>query len=265
LAASPVSGDASAESSRKYKLVSATYLDKTYPDGILSVNEAGDEVELRQWTGKRKKEETTVARFRLEPNADVLVDGPLLRVSGLSITLESSGFAGEVADLLRRPAREREAMRILAEAEYSVSGFLTAREEALNFLLRVKVDPRGALLSVESLWTADDTDPLDAVCSTYSMRLAESLEKMKSSLADYEKKLGSGVTDRLYALVYTIGAVQTAIFEAGSNLVPELAALQELGITVTAQDMRMEKLTERLMPKAHQGLVAFATARLPSS
>ena len=252
--------------SRAYRLVSASFQDKTYRDGTLCVDEAGSEIELRQLTGKRKKkEEVVIARFRLEPNAEVLVDGPLLRVSGLSIALESPAVAGEVADLLRRPAREREALRGLSEVESFLGGFLGAREDALNLLSRMKVDPRGALLSVESMWTTDDTEPLAAVYSNYSARLSESLERTKSSLASEEKNLGPALTETLFALANAIGAVQNALFEGGSDLTQELASLQELGIAATAQDLRLEKTTERLLTRAHQPLVALARARPPSS
>jgi hypothetical protein len=250
---------------RTYRLVSATYQDKAYPEGVLRVNEAGSEIELTKWTGKDRRTGAVVARFNLEPNVDVLVDGALLKVSGLSITLESPGVAGEVADLLRRPTREREAVMLVSEAESSVSGFLEVREEALNVLSRIRVDPRGALFEVQSMWTNDDTEPLDAVYSKYSTLLAESLEKMTSSLAGGEKVLGSGVTNRLFALAYTIGAVQNALFEGDSDLVQEIASLHELGIETTAQDLRMPKPTERLMLRAHQELVVMVTARSPSN
>ena len=262
MAAPSAEGDAPAGGpSRSYRLVSATYRDKTYRDGILRVDEVGSEIELRQWTGKRKMEEAVIARFRLEPNAEVLVDGPLLRVSELSVTLESPSIAVEVSELLSRPARESEAVRLLSEAESTVSGFLGTREEALNLLSRLKVDPRGALLGAESMWTAEGTEPLDAVYSNYSIRLGESLQKMTSFLEGSEKSVGPAVTDRLYALAYTLGEVQNALFEGDSDLVQELAALLELGIATTAQDLRMEKAAERLVLRAHQALVAVATAR----
>jgi hypothetical protein len=72
---------------RTYRLVSAAYQDKAYPEGVLRVNEAGSAIELRQWTGKDRRTGAVVARFNLEPNVAVLVEGPLLRVSELSITL----------------------------------------------------------------------------------------------------------------------------------------------------------------------------------
>lgn len=257
-------GASSQAPSRAYKLVAATYRDKAYPDGILRVNEAGDEIELRQLSGRRKREEAVVARFRLEPDAEVSVDGRLLRVSELSITLESPALAGELADLLRRPAREREALRGLSDVEASLGGFLETRQEALNLLSRMRVDPRGALLSMESMWTADDTEPLDAVYAGYSSRLSESLEKMKSSFASHEKSLGPALTERLFALAYSIGAVQNALFEGESDVAPELATLQELGIATTAEDLKLEKPTERLLLRAHQALVALATSSPPS-
>jgi len=209
LSSPPPGGDASTESPpHAYKMVSAIYQNKEYPEGTLSVNAAGTEVELRQWTGKKKRAETVVARFRVEPNAEVAVDGALLRVSELSVTLESPGVAAEVTDLLRRPARELETLRLVSEAEASVSRFLEAREEALNQLSRIVVDPRTALFDLDSTWNpAEGKEPLDSVYSTCSARLAESLEVMKSSLAEGEKGLGAGATDRLYAIAFTVGAV----------------------------------------------------------
>lgn len=124
MSSSPAGGDASEAPSRAYNLLSATYQNKEYQEGVLRVNAAGNEIELSQWTGKKKRVETVIAKFRLEPNADVQVDGALLRVSELSVTLESPGAAGEVADLLRRPARELEAVKLVTDAEASVSGFL---------------------------------------------------------------------------------------------------------------------------------------------
>jgi hypothetical protein len=249
---------------RSYKFFSASYADKAYSDGTVLFYGEENEIELRQSTGKRKKEEAVIARFRVEPNAEVKVDGPFLKVSELSITLESPDLAGEVAELLRRPGKQKEEVTLLNEAESSVGVFLEARGEAMGLLSLMKVDPRRAMVSVESTWTADDAEPVDAVYSAYSARLAESLEKMTTFLNEAEKNLGSGVTNRLYALAYTIGAVQNTLFEADPDLTQELAALQELGVATTAQDLKMDKSTERLMIRAHPTLEALAAARAPS-
>ena len=123
-----------------------------------------------------------------------MLDGPLLKVAELSITLESPSIAAQVALTLERPARERETLRLLLEAESSVSGFLETREEALKFLSWLKADPRGALLSVESLWTTPNTEPLDAVYASYSGRVAESFAKMTSSLSGARTGLGTPTT-----------------------------------------------------------------------
>jgi hypothetical protein len=267
VSSAPPPGDASAQGpSRAYAVVSATFQNREYPEGTLRVNEAGSELELSQWTGRKKKRtEAVIAKFRLEPNVEVLVDGPLLRVSDLSVTLESPAAAGEVAELLRRPSKELEVVRLVSEAETSVGRFLESREEALSTLSRIKADPRNALFAAGSTLTlASDVEPLDALYSTYSARLAESLEQMKASLAGGETILGSGATERLYAIAYTVGAVQNALFDGDSDLAQELAALQELGIATTAQELRMENPTARLMARAQPALVALATSRARS-
>src|SRR5271170_3701010 len=133
--------------SRTYKLVSATYQDKKYSDGFLLVDASKRDLELRQWTGKKKKDEAVIARFHLEPNAEVRVDGPLLVVSEFAITLESPELAAEMAGLLAGPSRAPEWAGRLAEAESAVDAFLELREEATNLLSRMKADPRGAVLS----------------------------------------------------------------------------------------------------------------------
>jgi hypothetical protein len=247
--------------SRSYKLVSATYADKAYSAGSMSLDETRSEIELWQSAGKRKRDEQVMARFRVEPNAEVKVDGPLLKVSELSITLESPEEAAKVADLLGRPVKEREEVTLLKQAESSVVDFLEAREEAMDLLTRMKADPRAAMVSAESLWTNTDSEPLEAVYFAYSARLAESLEKMTTFLAEAEKKLGSGVIERLYALGYTMGAVQNSLFDGDSTLAQEIAALQELGVATTAQDLQLENPTERLMLRAHPALEALASSK----
>ena len=251
MAASPAGEDASDEwPPRTCRLVSAACQNKAYPEGLLRVNETGNEIELREWTGKNRGTEAVVARFNLEPNVEVLMDGPILKVSELSITLESPAVAGEVADLLRRPPREREEVRLVSEAESSVRQFLEVRKEALNLLSRIRVDPRGTLLDVQSIWTTEDAEPLDAVYSNYSTLLAESLEKMTSSLAAGEKTMGSGVTNRLYAIAYTLARFRMPSSRGVPTSPRELAALRELGIATTVQDLRIAKPAERLMLEA---------------
>ena len=144
---SPGGADSSAGPKLTYKLISASFRDKTYADSVLLIDEANGEMELRQWTGRKKKEQTTIARFRIEPTAEVLVDGSLLRVAELSVTLESPSRAGEMADLLRMPARQRDSAKALSDAESAVSEFMSAREEALVFLAKVRFNPREALAS----------------------------------------------------------------------------------------------------------------------
>ena len=244
-----------------YKLVSATYKDKAYPDGVFLVDETRGEIELRQWVGRRKKEQAPVARFRFEPTTEVSVDGPLLKVSELSITLESPAVAAQVAALLRRPAHEREANRVLADSESAVREFLKSRGEVLAFLSRLKADPREALLSAESSWGDDDTkEPIDAVCSSYSSNLALSLERMTSSVTDAERSLGPKVTERLYAVACTIGAIQDSLFEGDPGTAEEQSALRELGIAATALELRSEDAIERLLQRAHHSLLDLASA-----
>jgi hypothetical protein len=265
-ASSDEGGASTASQSREYRFVSATYRDRTHSNGILLVDEARSEMELRQWAGRRKKEQAAIVRFRIEPTAKVLVDGPLLIVSELSITLESPAKATELAGILQRPAKEQEAVQGLSEAESALAELLVSREQAVTFLSQMKVDPREAMLGAESLWAAgDNSEPLDAVYSSYSARLAGSLEKMTSCLASAQKKVGPVVTERIYALAYALGTVQNALLEGDFNQDQELAALQEMGITATSQDLRAEKLTERLLQRAHPVLVGLAMAQAQQS
>jgi hypothetical protein len=249
-----------------YKLVSASLGGKTYPDVLLLVDEAQNEVELRQWVGRRKKSQATLTRIKVDPTVEVLASGPLLRVSELTATLESPSKAWELAELLGRPAREREATRVLSEAAKALLDGVGTREEAVAFLSKVRSNPREALMSAQSLWAADDTsEPLEAVYSSYSARLAVSLEKMISSFSDSEKKLGPGVVDRLYALAYTIGAVQDARFEEDSDMVEELSALREMGVVTTAEELRTGAPFEQLIQRATPVLLGLALARPRSS
>ncbi len=263
MGASSDDGSAStASQSREYGFVSATYRDRTYSNGVLLVDEARNEMELRQWAGRKKKEQAPVVRFRIEPTAKVVVEGPLLTVSELSISLDSPAKAAELAGILRRPARELEAVQGISAAESALEELLVSREQAVTFLSRMKVDPREAMLGAESLWAEGDSrEPLDAVYSSYSARLADSVERLTSSLASAEKKVGPVVAERIYALAYVLGAVQNALLEGDFKQEQELAALQGLGITATAQDLQAERPTELLLKRAHPILVGLARAQ----
>ena len=251
-----------AEGPRNYKVVSASLRGKTYSDLVMLVDEAQFEVELKQWTGRRKKGQATLTRFPVDPTAEFLLDGPLLRFSELSVTLESPSVAAEIAEILRRPSREREAARLLSEAERALLECVGTREEAMAFLAKMKVDPREALIDAESLWAVGDTkEPLEAVYSSYSGRLAVSLEKTTSSFAASETKLGPAVVDRLYALAYALGAVQDALFEGDSDMVEELSALREMGVVTTAQELRSGPSLEQLVQRAHPILLGLASGR----
>ena len=243
-----------------YKLLSATFRDQSYPDGILWVDESRGEIELRQLIGKKRKQEVVVARFKVEANASVVADATVVRISELSMNLESPEAAAKVADILQRPARERDAQKLLSDTESVMTGFLETREEAMAVLARIKTDPRGALVSVQSMWTTGDKEPAEAVYSAYSLKVAESHDKTKAAISTAERGLGPVVAERLYALAYAVGAVQDALFKAGS-LAPEVAALQELGVATTAQDIRMEKPSSRIMARAHPVLVAMLESR----
>jgi hypothetical protein len=230
----------------------------------MTLDVSRNEMELREWTGRRKKDETVVARFRVEPAAVITVEGPVLKVSELSMTLESPGVAAEIAELIKHPPMDQGAARLLSEAEFSVKGFLEARAQAMSLLSLMRSDPASALLSAEAMWSPDDPkDPVAAIYSRYSTQLAESLQKTTSFLTSIEPNLGPVVVDRFYALTYTIGVVQDALFEGSPDLGLELAALQELGISTTAQDLAGERLPERLMLQAHPALEALALGRIP--
>jgi hypothetical protein len=246
----------------EYRFVSATYGDKTYSNGVLLVDEARSEMELRQRVGMIRKRQTTVVKFRVEPTAKVVVDGTRLIVSELSVSLDSAAKAAALADVLGRPARELETAQGLSEAESALQEFIVSREQAIAFLLLMKVNPREAMLGAESLWAAEDSgDPFDAACSSYSARLADALERLTSSLASAEKKAGPVVAERIYALAYALGTIQNALLRGDLKQDQELAALQELGVAATAQDLQTEKPTERLLLRAHPVLVSLAASQ----
>jgi hypothetical protein len=250
---------------RTYRLVSASFREKAFPDGVLLVDPGRSEIELRQRTGRRKKEQTTIARFRIEPTAVVQIDGPVLRISELSVTLQSPSQAGEIAELLRAPGRELELTRLVTEAVSAVRQFTETRERAMTFLAKMRVNPREAMMGEESAWAADDSrEPLEAVYSSYSTSVAGSLDRMTSSLDETEKELGRDMVERLYALAYVTVAIQDALFDGESELGAEVAALQELGIAATALELRMGAPSERVVERAHPVLVAIATAEAPA-
>lgn len=259
-------GTAPPELPRAYDVVLAVHRDKRYRGCVLLLDPVKKEMELRQLvTKRRKKVETVIARFRVEPTAEVKLEGAVLHASELSITLESEGSAQEVADLLKRPVPDDGRAKALHDAEASVVGFLKEREEVLGFLSQMRVDPRKAVIERRSMWAEEDArEPFEAIRSSYAKELTSSLETLKAGLTAAEKTLGIKVSGRLCALACTIAAAQDALLDERSDLVPELAALQELGIAMTAADLRLGEPTERLMLRAHTGLEALALSGRPA-
>lgn len=245
---------------REYKLAGAVYKDTSYPDAVLVVYEERSDLELRHPEGKRSRDDPVIARFHVEPNAEVKVEGASMKISDLSITLESSAYALEVEDLLRRPARVQKALKVLATAEAALGEFLETRDDAVGILLRMRTEPRKALLAAESLWTIEDTPPVDSIQQTLSARVSESLDKMTAALAPAEAVLGPRVAERLYAVAYAVGTVQNDLLGDDSVLASDVAALKEIGIETSVADVHMENLAKRLLSLAHPGLEALATS-----
>jgi hypothetical protein len=201
-----------------------------------------------------------VARFAVQDQAEISTEGTTLRVSELSLRLESSDVALEVAKLLRAPALTGPDSDPLPQAEERLRDFLVAREEALGFLQSVRKDPRAALLAAQSMWPQGDTgDPYDAISSAFASRVTRSQQAARAFLDAVQMRIGYTTMQRLYALAYTVGASQDALF-SGSDATLELAALQELGIPTTMEDLRLAKSSEKLMERAHPVLEALAQA-----
>ncbi len=240
--------------SREYKLVSAVYRDRAFPDSLLLVDDRG-EIELRQWTGKGKRVKTPVVRFHPELPVSVRVDGVEVRISELSVSLETPQKAAEVAELLERPLRAQEAERSLSEVEANVKEFLGLRGQAVASLSELEADPRRVLVGTESLWTGEVSDPVESYRSAQSEGLAAHFDRLTLSLAAAEGKLGPVVFERLCALACTLASAQDAALKGGGRLDQVLSALQELGVEATPEDLDS---VEVLLQRAHPSLAALA-------
>ncbi|MDG6915810.1 MAG: hypothetical protein JRN23_02940 [Nitrososphaerota archaeon] len=230
------------------------------------VDEARRLLEVRSGGDRRSSEETLVARFRVEQSATVTADGKSLRVSDLTLKLDSSRSAAEVAAILKRGTPAPVDTDALARAEGALGSCLGAREEAMGFLSRARADPRGALLAAGSMSHAAVAGGLlEAVVSEYSARLSGAVDEAKSVLVAAEASIGAQTAERLSAVACTVGAVQDALFEGRSDLSQEVQALQGLGLSVTAEELRMEGLAERLMARARPVLEAVSGRVEPAS
>lgn len=249
-----------------FRIESGAFHDRRFKEGILVVEYAKRLLELHQFANRKSKEEVLVARFKVEPHAEVSADGKTLRVSELTLKLDSPRSAGEVLSLLRRAPPEPPKTDPLSEAEAAVRSCLEAREEAMAFLSRVRTDFRGALLGSAWMWKAgDERTPLEAVVSEYSARVGGGLDAAKTLVSGAEGALGGPTVERLYALACTLGAIQDAMFEGSSELTEEVQALKALGVSVTAEELRMDKLSERVMLRAHPVLQGLSAGVEPPS
>lgn len=249
-----------------FRIESGNFHDRKFKEGVLVVHYAKRLLELMQYADRKSKQEVLVARFKVEPHAEISADGKTLRVSELTLKLDSPRSAAEVVSLLERAPPPPPKTDPLSQAEAAVKSCIDAREDAMGFLSRARVDHRAALLGSASMWKqGDERNPFEAVVSEYSARVDAALDGAKAVVSGTEGALGGPAAERLCALACTVGAIQDALFEGGSDLAHEVQALKDLGVSVTVEELRMDKLSERIMPRAHPVLVALSAGIEPPS
>lgn len=245
---------------RQFQLERVRSGGKTYRGCILSVEETQRQAELtyipRKLFGARP---VTLAKFVLDPKTRLARDGTTLRLGDVEMVASNSEDASAIASIFDAPRRA--AMELagaaLAVAEERARGLLRARGETLTFLDGLRRDPAKAMLDLY----VSKRLPAEVAKAEYlksrAEALAAALAGLDSALEDLSGKAGQEVAERVYAVTYVAGTLQTDLFERGEPGSEVRGFLSELGIRDGDLSPPFEGLPERLVAASHQSTAAL--------
>ena len=186
-------------------------------------------------------------------------DGLKLRIDGLTFDVDSKQTADSITEIVTRPHRVERTKRekIISSADVSILNFLLERAKVIEDLDRLKLNPREAtMLKLDNISKSED--PL----SLYKKRLTKSLSSpfnsMDSDLSTLKPTIGDAMMKRVYAMIYGIAAVQTAILN-GSDPADSLSLLEK----VADKKLSAQSLSESSITEATKKLYAEASIMIP--
>lgn len=241
-------------SKRPFKAASVQYRGREYKNALLLVDDETREVEVQTGQGLFKKKMGRLVNLGVVTER-ALAEGDKLIIGEVAVVLESHNDVDTIARLLYIPDVGKE----IALAKISAEKFLRARSSALAPLVKLKGNPRDALLSAFEE-VPEGADPVGILVSDAEKVVQEGVATMKSEVEMQAKDLPLETRNRIYAVVYAVGLVQDSYLKADeSTLTGALALLSLAAPTAHLQSgelkgMNMDEATDLLLSSGFVGL-----------
>jgi hypothetical protein len=188
-------------------------------------------------------------------------DGLKISIDSLTFDVESEQTADSITEIVTRPRRVERTRRekIISSADASILNFLLERANVIEDLERLKLNPREAImLKLDNISKSED--PLTLYKKMLTKNLSPPFASMDSDLLSLKPTVGDATMKRVYAMIYGIAAVQTAMLN-GSDPANPLSLLEK----VADKKLGEQSLTESSITDATKKLYAEASIMIPET
>jgi len=216
---------------KTYHLKAVEYGGKTFANCSLSLDADARKAEIKRSVGLLKREAVLVADLTWGLGTPVQVDGSAVRSGGVTLVADDKTAAEEISMTLQSPAPARTLVTDkLAAIREPVYGFLRKRAEGIEFLVKLKTDPRQALVDVSPSYAGLYENPALEYLMKFSTSLAEAHAKMTYAAAEVQETVGTPAIERIFAFVCAAGVFQDGLV-TGTGFTEEVSAfLMQLGV-----------------------------------
>lgn len=155
-------------------------------------------------------------------------DGLKIGIDSLSFEVDSKQTADSITEIVTRPRRaeRKNKEKIISAADASILNFLLERAKVIEDLDRLKLNPREAImLKLDNIGKSED--PISLYKKMLTKNLSSNFNSMDSELLSLKATIGDAMMKRVYAMIYGIAAVQTAILK-GSDPANPLSLLEKV-------------------------------------
>jgi hypothetical protein len=181
----------------------------------------------------------------------------IIDVSGRSLTVNKDILmetseqqeSSKIADLISQPRMEVEVKtrQMLIQTEDMIRDFFETRQQALNFLLSVRQQPRKTMFGLLIEFAENPVeDPIGMRVRMYSDSLAKSMDDLKARLSEAESLVGKDRVERLCAIMYFISDLQDVFFDGKDP--KRMGILKEFGLEIGFDETFFEELEKRSSP-----------------
>jgi len=212
---------------KTYHLKAVEYGGKTFTNCSLVLDPDARKAEVKRPAGLFRRESVLLAELTWGRGSPVQVDGAAVRTGSITFTADDNAAAQEISKTLQGEAiAAAQLADKLAAIRDPMYNFLRKRAEGIEFLVKLKTDPRQALVDVSPSYAGVYENPALEYLMKFSSTLAETHAKMTYAAADVQESVGTAAVDRIFAFVCAVGAFQDGLV-TGDGFTEELGTFME--------------------------------------